>query len=250
MTTKNKKQNTKTPDPILHNDLIQEVEEAVKQEQLQALWKEYGPYIIAGAVCAVLFTAMITGWRSWNESANQKQTTQIIEAMEQQDIAAALGALNGTLRPGQQAISYFSDAAMALQKEQSAAALTLYEEAAADKKLKPLWRDLATVMTVRLRLDQDDSPAADTLLKQLAPIAGNNKNIWNAYARLDSARIKAQMLQDYSGALDMLKPLTATDNAALPASVAQRAIALAHIYDIKAQQQQATRDNNKNKDEE
>lgn len=219
----------KNADPVIHNDLIQEVEEAVKQEQLETLWKEYGPYIIAGAVMAVLFTAAITGWRSWNESVDKTNTTMLVDALEQDDIAAAMEEITSDLRPGPRALAYFSEANLLLQSEKEQDARARYEQAAQDKSLEPLWRDLATIMAIRLTQD-DTGETADQSLARLRPIAENKKSPWIAQARLEAARLMAHAQGDYKGASAYLEPVI--DSATATPSLKQRALALQHIYDI------------------
>ena len=39
----------------MSNDLIQEVEDSLRQERTAQLWKEYGPYLVAGIILVPLF---------------------------------------------------------------------------------------------------------------------------------------------------------------------------------------------------
>ncbi len=87
------------------NELIHEVEESLRQERLQAMWREYGPYVIGGAVLAVLFTALSAGWRSHEYHINTSQTAAVIEALTAPEPAAALDKITTSLRPGHRARS-------------------------------------------------------------------------------------------------------------------------------------------------
>lgn len=232
MARKDKDKNkTEDASPVLHNDLIQEVEDAVQKEELEHLWKEYGSYIIAGAIMAVLFTAVITGWRSWNEKTAMTQTAMIVEALEGENIPDTLADIAPKVRPGPRALAYFSAAALLLQDGKSDEAYARYEEAATDSGLAPLWRDLATIMAVKLATDQDEkSTVPDERLSRLRPIAENGKNIWTYQARLEMAQIMAHEKGQYQEASSYLSPILDAEDA--PDSLKERAQALHHIYDI------------------
>ena len=86
---------------LIHNELIHEVEESLKQDRLQELWKKYSGYLIAGIITIVLVTALSTGWNSWNASINISNTNLLLEALEQENKPAAIADVMQNFRPGQ-----------------------------------------------------------------------------------------------------------------------------------------------------
>ncbi|MCB1555988.1 MAG: hypothetical protein KDJ15_01610 [Alphaproteobacteria bacterium] len=219
----------KNKSTIPHNDLIHEVEESLKQERLAALWKEYGPYIIAGCVLAVLMTAAVTGWRSWNARVNQAQTAMIVAATDSEDVPAALGVVVGELRPGQRGIARLTAAGILAQEGKTEDARTAYEDAAVDKGLPAVWRDLATVMAVRLA-PAEASPVA--LLARLSPIMDDRDNPWRGHAALEAAVIAMHKMHDPAAARGYLAAVTEAEG--LPPSLTGRAAALDHLYSLAA----------------
>ncbi len=225
-----------TTKDLPQNDLIHEVEEALHQERLQTLWKEYGPYLIAGCVLAVLFTALVTGYRTWDKNINEAQTAQIIEATQSDDIPAALTQIAGRLRPGQKAIAEITAAGLLLQEGDNEAALVQYQTAAADKTLEAQWRDMATLMAVKIEWDMTDAESRDTasFLGRLNELIANDQSPWQNHARLQAALIAAHGQNDYEQARALLAPVLESKTA--PQSLRSRAKALDHIYALKAAQ--------------
>ena len=64
----------------MSDDLMLDVEESLRQERLKKIWDEYGSSLITGMILAVLITAFIVGWRSWNQKVDRAQTVVVVEA--------------------------------------------------------------------------------------------------------------------------------------------------------------------------
>ncbi|HBR69002.1 MAG TPA: hypothetical protein DEA55_06475, partial [Rhodospirillaceae bacterium] len=71
-------------------DILEEADEALKQEKLEKLWQQHGGSIIAVMVAIIVATGANAGWKSWNQSVNGKQTDALLAAAEEDDMAAAL----------------------------------------------------------------------------------------------------------------------------------------------------------------
>ena len=52
------------------SDIIQEVEEDVRRERYEQLWKKYGNYVIAAAAVLVL---AVGGWQAWTAYDNNQR---------------------------------------------------------------------------------------------------------------------------------------------------------------------------------
>ena len=75
------------------DEFIREVDEAVRQDRWLQLAKEYGVYIIAGALAIVLGTAAGVGWRTWQHSQRLEEAGRYAAAEEllRQDKPAEAG---------------------------------------------------------------------------------------------------------------------------------------------------------------
>ena len=215
------------------NELINEVEESLRKEQLENAWKEYGPWLIAGAICAVLLTAGVTGFRSWNERVNSKHTTVLMQALDAKDVPAELAKISGDLGAGQKAIARLTAAGALLREKKDSEALEYYKAAADDRGMPGMWRDLARVMAIRLEWSMPDvKDKTQEYLAQLKPIWSKTGNPWGAHAHLQAALIHAHDLTDYNQARTHLAAIMENEN--VPPSLLERARALDHVYALKS----------------
>lgn len=214
-------------------NLILEIEEALKREKTEKIFREYGPYILAGALLAVLFTGIISSYRHWEARANAENTALLMQALTQQDQATALEKVAPELRAGPRAIARMTAAGVLVSQDKTAEAKALYTSIAADKALPAIYRDLATLMAVRLTLSGDAKGAdADSLLAQLQPLLNGKKNPWRSQALIEAALINAHLKNDYAAARAQLASVLA-DAAGLPPSVVTRARALDQVFSQK-----------------
>lgn len=64
------------------SDIFDEVEEEVRKERWEQLWKKYGNYFVAGAVLVVLIVGGWRGWQYWEKQRNEEASTAFIAAQE------------------------------------------------------------------------------------------------------------------------------------------------------------------------
>ncbi|PJB70984.1 MAG: hypothetical protein CO093_06325 [Alphaproteobacteria bacterium CG_4_9_14_3_um_filter_47_13] len=215
------------------DELIHEIKDAIAQDRLERFWKEYGSYIIAAAVLTIMLTALLTGWRSWNTKINITQTDAIIEALDDTDKTAALESIKDDMRPGRRVIAELTAAGLLLEADQKEDALQHYQTVAADRKVDPVFRDLALLMAVRLEGDREQSTPADArnLLEKLQPLWSDSSNPWQYQAHLQAAMILAHDFKDYAQARDHLAVIMTAET--VPPTLTQRAQALDHVYNLK-----------------
>jgi hypothetical protein len=223
-----------------NNDLMTEIDEAMKREQLEKSLKEYGPYIAAGCVLAILITGLSAGWNSWSQKNNAAQTAQIIAATEKEDRAQAFADMAPRLDAKQELIARLGAAGLYLQNAARDDARKQFEDAASARGGSEILRQLALLQAVRLEWDQAaDKADIGALLKKLSPLTADAKSPWYAHARIEAAQITANGLNDYKSARTILAPVLALKD--IPDSLKQRAEALDHLYELKgAQESSAT----------
>jgi hypothetical protein len=74
-------------------DIFEEVDEALQQERMAKLWREYGPWIIAGLVSIVLGTGLgvfIQDRMTANRAADTKQLIAGVDTYQQGDATTAI----------------------------------------------------------------------------------------------------------------------------------------------------------------
>jgi hypothetical protein len=74
------------------DDLFREVEEEVRKERYEQLWKDYGNYIIAGAVAIVLVAAGWQAWQAYQLNQRQEASAQFEAAVAQAEGGDLAGA--------------------------------------------------------------------------------------------------------------------------------------------------------------
>ncbi|MBU0800736.1 MAG: hypothetical protein KKA05_06995, partial [Alphaproteobacteria bacterium] len=150
------------------NELITEIEDAVRREKLEKAAKEYGPYVLAGCLLAILFTGLMAGWSSWQTRTNAAHTAAILQAVEGPNTARNLSETAATLGAGQELVARLASAGLYLQEENKAEALIQFQQAAADKSAPALLRDMALLQSVRLEWEAGgETVDAQTLLNKL-----------------------------------------------------------------------------------
>ncbi|MBT9446914.1 MAG: tetratricopeptide repeat protein [Hyphomonadaceae bacterium] len=83
-------------------DLFEEVEENLRRDQFQSLWKKYGVFAIGGAVALVLGVGGVGVYRSWQDGQSQaaSETFAEIQQLAQTDPAAAAPKLAAFAKSG------------------------------------------------------------------------------------------------------------------------------------------------------
>ncbi len=227
----------------MSDPLIQEFEAADKQEKLHAYWSEYGGYIIASAILAVLFTGLITGYKNYTRNVSERQTMALVSALENTDRATALIEVSPELDGGLRAMADLSAAGILLSTEKPDEALVVYEKAASDSKLPENFRDLSEFMAIRLKWDLvKTAPTQEGAAKleinsadyiaRLKPLMAKRSSPWQAHANIQAALIMAEE-GNYSEALKYIN--AALNIEKIPPSLQERGNALRHIYTLEQQ---------------
>ncbi|MFQ5974432.1 MAG: tetratricopeptide repeat protein, partial [Alphaproteobacteria bacterium] len=143
----------------MSDELFREVDEEVKRDRFQALWKRYGPYAVGAAVAVFLAVAGTILWLDWQEkrqfqfsdrfaAANALAADGQIEAAADQYLSLADDA--GT---GYGVLSRLRRAALLVELGDTRAAIAIYDEIAQDSRIDREYRDLALVISAMHGLD-------------------------------------------------------------------------------------------------
>ena len=203
---------------------FQEVDDAVRQDDLKAWWKRYGTYSVAGAVLVVVAVAAVVGWRQYQTAQRSAagQAYSIALAKIGQDNAGARAELE---KQAQNAIEpYRSLAALAAAQlrdtpEEQVAALL---DVAA--KLPGELPDLA--MAIAGFRSVDTAKGADTIAK-LEPLAAPDRPFHGSVVELQA--MQAQRKGDLKRAKELWTEITKDPTA--PQGAVQRAQALLNFQD-------------------
>jgi hypothetical protein len=164
-------------------DIFREVEEDVRREQLEKIWKDYGDYIIAAVALVIIAVAGVQLWRIYEQKQTARATASFALAQEllaarQPAAAETLFAKLADTAPGGYAKLALLQKANALSAAGDApAAIDIYKKIATgnDAVFAPIARIRAGWALV------DTAPRSDleTLLKPLL----DPGNTWHALAQ-------------------------------------------------------------------
>jgi hypothetical protein len=159
------------------SDIFHEVDEEVRREQLKKLWDRYGNVI---AAAAILVVAGIAGWRGygWWEAKKAAESgaafeaaSTLAEAGKHSEAEAAFAKIASEGTSGYRNLARLREAAE-LAAIDAKAAVTAYEQIAADGAVGPVLADLATLRAGALLIDAGAFEEART---RLEPLTGNDR---------------------------------------------------------------------------
>jgi hypothetical protein len=165
------------------SDIFNEVEEEVRRERFEQLWKQYGDYVIAGAALVVIAVA---GWQIYDRyETNQRQkaseTLIAAQAMAESGAAdranAALGVVAKDAPSGYAEMARMTEAGSLLAAGRRDEAVEIYKSLAA-KDSGPAGR----AALIRAGWAMADVSSKQDLQTLLAPVSGNDSP-WRFTAR-------------------------------------------------------------------
>lgn len=205
-------------------DLFREIDDELRQERYEKLWKAYGKYAVAAAVAFILLFGGFRGWEHYqlkqreNDSARFQSALAFEAAGKNKDAAAVFAALADKGTEGYRTLARFRQAALRAETGDAAGAISIYDALAADDDLSTVMREAAVVFAVMHGIDQPDADLA-ALKSRLAPLIRDG-GPWRHSAR-ELAGLLALRQGDVAAAR---KSFTAVaDDVAAPAGLRARA---------------------------
>ena len=213
------------------SDLLREVDEAVRADNMKRLWDEHKVAIIAGVTALILGTASFSVWKNIELKKNQENTAQVLTALESSKPAAALKETASKLSGNSQAIAYLNAGSIELKAGNRNQALEAFTAAESATKSDKTFRDLATLQKTALLLDLKPELNSAELLKTLDIVSNDKSSPFQSEAIFLSAFIKGEKDKNYEQAIKDLKTLAARTD--IPGSLKQRGEALQSVYELK-----------------
>jgi hypothetical protein len=207
---------------MTENNIFQEIQEDLERQKLEALWKKFGPFIIAGAAAIILATAAHTAWHSWRNTQDQKSSGALIEILTgpQSDPAKEASELEDFAAKNQgetQAVfARLHAAALVAKSGDTKNAVILYDAIAGDNGIDSVFRQLADLLSVEVQMDSGDPVL---LQKRLQPLLADNAP-WRP-AAMEYTGFLALRAGDKAKAKQMFTELA--QDASAPAGLSARA---------------------------
>jgi hypothetical protein len=139
------------------SDIFQEVEEEVRRERLEKIWKEYGDYIVGGISLVVIGVVSFILWQRYELAQQQKASVEFDLAVQlaANDPASAIGKLDQlakTAPSGYALLSKFAQADALLANGERDKAMDIFKSIAANSddvianaaRLRAAWASVDT----------------------------------------------------------------------------------------------------------
>ena len=203
-------------------DIIDEVTEDLRRQQLEEFWKENRYWIIGGAIAAVVLTGAMTFWRQWDYNKDVAATSALVSLISQPDVAKLENFAKDTGR-NHAVVARFVAAGLHANRKENDKAAAIYGEIASTRGIDGDLKSLAALLGIGQRLEKDD-PAA--LKKELSSLTKPG-NVWRFSALEMEALLHAResRMQDAVASLDKI-----LGDARAPEDVRLRATTLRELY--------------------
>ena len=216
---------TNAKDTAATDLLIREVDEDLRQENLEKMWKKYGGLLVGGALAAVLAVAGMQAWQTWRHNQGleaSQRFTDAIQMLDQGDKAKGIDALQALIGGGTDGYRLLAEMKLAqvkLADGDGKAAIALYDKVAADSGVDDVYRNLALLKSAYLKVGTDE---VGTLEASLTPLAAE-ASPWRHSAR-EVLALLALKAGDTAKAQDWLRKVA--DDVVAPTGIRGRAAEL------------------------
>lgn len=219
--------------PNNNEAFLREVDEELRRDQLATFGQRYGRWVIVGIVVALALLAGFLYWRHHQRELAGAQGEQLAAAYQslganQAEAAAApLATLAKSDRDAYRALARFTQADIALQRNDLKGAAAKFAEVANDATYAPAFRDLAQVRRTAAEYDTLRPQAVIERLRGLAvpesPWFGSaGEMVATAYLRMNRRDLAGRMFGQIAR-----DPET-------PESLRQRAVQMAGVLGVDA----------------
>lgn len=156
------------------SDIFREIDEDLRKDDYQKIWRTYGPYAIALATLIVLATAGYQGWKAYQNSRQLEDSVLYLEGAKllqqglEPDAAAKFGELAESGTSGYRILALMQQAGALVAAGKPDEAVFLYEQVAEDPSHDQQFRQLATLKAAILRADADSYDQMQNRIGELA----------------------------------------------------------------------------------
>lgn len=206
-------------------DIFKEIEEDLRRDKAAEWWKRYSLFIYGAAAVVVLGVAGYQGWRAYDLNQRSEQSDsyaaalQLARSGDSEQAREALAALSDPSGDGYALLAALSQASLAAEAGDTAAAQEIWQAVAANDDVSPAVRDLGALFSIMRRM-QDGDPA--TLHGELRPLAAEQAPYRSTALELLAALALRQ--GDTTAAREHLTQIT--DDPSAPAGSRSRAAEL------------------------
>jgi hypothetical protein len=213
------------------SDLFAEVDDAMRQERMLALWKEHSSTFIAVIAAIIIGTGASSAYKAWDTNARQSGTSELTRTIDDAAFPENVQLETLEMRDGLKAVAALSAAGEYLNAGENEKALLMFEAAQNESGAPEELKQLALLSAIRLKMQAGNSDV--NIEDMLFPLLRDQKSPWHYHAHLEAAIYAADVKQDFETARAYLTVIQSAKN--LPESLYKKARALDKIYAQKMQ---------------
>lgn len=141
----------------MSDEFIREVDEDIRQKQINDLWKRYGKLVIGIAVGVVAIVAGRAIYSSIVESKYSEQATLYSQAisLNQEEISSALDPLMDSDVDAYEILATFKKAELSIANDDKAGAIRILDQFVSSSSVSQIYKDIATIQAALLELDTE-----------------------------------------------------------------------------------------------
>ncbi|VAV87040.1 Mlr7403 protein [hydrothermal vent metagenome] len=164
--------------------LFREIDEDVRRDKIQNIWKKYGSWILALSLGMVLAVGALKGWQYWQKQqaesggASYFAAVKLAEEGKTTEAEKAFAALKAN-HAGFAIFGKFKQAAAMAKAGRTSGAISAYDEIASDSDVQPELKNLARIKAAYLLAD---TASVKELQERVAGF-DNNNSPWRSSAR-------------------------------------------------------------------
>lgn len=175
----------------MSDEFIREVDDDLRQKQINDLWSKYGKFVIGIAIGIVVIVAGRGIYTSMVEGQYNEQATLYAEALKKNSdqISASLDQVAGGGVAGYEILATFKKVELALEDGDKAKAVSILDELANSTSVSQVYKDMANIQAATLEVD---TASVDKVRSRLSLILnGDNRYGYMATEIIALAELKA-----------------------------------------------------------
>lgn len=149
-------------------DILREIDEDLRRDNLVKLWRRYGIWIIMGAALIIAMAAGLIFWREYRSERHAAEAERYAAILNETanipaDMAAALSDFARNAE-AYKALARLQQAAALIDAGQEQAALTVYQEIARDTQVDNMFRNAALVLWGQRALANEEPVTIEAMM--------------------------------------------------------------------------------------
>ena len=208
-------------------DILDEVNDEIRQEKIANFWKDHGTFIVICVIAVIVAVAGKSWWMHHQAEQNRTHTGEMIAAIN----SGSPQEMEKFINSGDGAHQMLARLIAAGEGEDTAKAVKMYRDVAADSSNPDYYRDLAMLLAVGKAADMDDADTA-ALINDLKPLTEKGRTYRPSALEL-TAHLEAGR-GDYKLATEHLQALLNNTDMNVPPSLRARAEMLVEYYALQA----------------